>query len=240
MKKVMLVVSMLVFLTFSLVNVSAYNEDYINKHSGPKEDIERNAVNQKLILEKDKDIDKDIDSIRPFGWGDTIRPAIIPVEQSTGYYCGPANIVMILTNIKGFSLSQDSHANNMGTNPSDGTYVYRMTNELNNQQNKHNYAHFYISNSNDFSNYIEGSIMRNAPVVLHARTGSLNIYNGNSLGHYLTGETVIADGDPTVLTRIGYVDPLNRDYGRGNVFGSHIDTFENVYEAVRGRYVIRG
>lgn len=236
MKKIMLVVSMLVFLTFSLINVSAYNEDYINKHGGSKEDIERNAVNQKLILEKDKDVD----SIRLFGWGDTISPAIIPVEQSKGYYCGPANIVMILRNIKGSSLSQDSHANNMGTNPSDGTIVYRMTNELNNQQNKYTYAHFQISDRSSFSNYMENSIARNAPVVLHAKTGSLNMYNGNSLGHYLTGETVIADGSSTVLTRIGYVDPLNRDYGKGNVFGSHIDTFENVYEAVKGRFVIRG
>lgn len=164
-------------------------------------------------------------------------------QQSNNYYCGPANIKQVIHYINGSSASQSTYANRMGTNSSEGTYVYKMRDELNYRQSYNNYVYQQMnSNSyNTFMTIIEGNIfygedteVKGKPVILHAKTASLYQYNGTNLGHYLT-----VNGFNVINKKITYVDPWNANYGRGTTLGQHTDSDTNVFNTVSGsRYVI--
>lgn len=136
---------------------------------------------------------------------------------------------MVLKQIDGTSPTQSTLGNSMGTNSSVGTYVYKITNELNNRQSKFTYAHQLISTQTAMKNALYASIGYNAPAILHARTKSLVMYNGTDLGHYLVAETVVEKNVDGVLDEVGYVDPWYKDYGKGSVFGKHFDSASNIF-----------
>ena len=96
---------------------------------------------------------------------------ITPIQQETSYYCGPANVKMVLQYLNGSSLSQSTYASSMGTNTS-GTYVYKITNELNKYSSK---KYQYASNlsQDTFKSIIDSDIANNKPLILHAKTRSL-------------------------------------------------------------------
>ena len=219
--------------TASINATELQNEEYIEKNQGSLEEQERNS---EILKEKDADL-----SISLFGWGDTIRPQMKIYEQENEYYCGPANVKIVLQSINGSSYSQGTYAYNMGTSRNYGTYVYRLVNELNAQLSVTSYAYAYIGSSSRqyLMDRLVSDIKKNYPVILHADTRPLYMYYGNSLGHYLTVDSVIADGsDLNKITRVGYLDPFYEDYGRGKVFGSWTESFENIFQSVLDRYLI--
>lgn len=164
-------------------------------------------------------------------------------QQENGYYCGPANIKQVVQYINGSSASQSTYANRMGTNSSEGTYVYKMRDELNYRQSYNGYVYQQMNSGsyNTFMTIVKGNIfygddteVKGKPIILHAKTASLYQYNGTNLGHYLT-----VNGYDDVTKKITYVDPWNANYGRGTTLGQHTDSDTNVFNTVSGsRYVI--
>ncbi len=168
--------------------------------------------------------------------------SITNYTQSNSYYCGPANVKQVLQYINGSSLSQSTYASNMGTNSS-GTYVYRIRNELNNKQSYHTYAYTQMGSGDleKFKNIISSDIfygndteVKGIPVILHALTKALPIYNSHNTGHYLT-----VSGYSAIARTVTYVDTNSSNYGNGNVLGSHTVSAEIMFQTVSGsRYVI--
>lgn len=161
-------------------------------------------------------------------------------QQSYGYYCGPANIKQAIQYINGSSLSQDAYANHMGTSSSSGTYVYKMKNEMNYRQSTFTYTYQLIDTSN--TNLVWTAILQNTlnnkPTILHANTGSLYLYNGTSLGHYITAIGFFGMNDTSVEKEIDYIDTYSNNYGRGTTLGMHTDTLSNIEASLMNRYII--
>ena len=166
-------------------------------------------------------------------------------QQQNGYYCGPANIKQVVQYLNGSSSSQDTYASYMGTNSTNGTYVYQMKNALNNYTSQ-SYSYILGSNYNSstFATLVQNKVSANKPIILHANTSSLSLYNGTSLGHYITvnGHTASASfGGGSGINYIYYVDTWSYNYGNGNVLGEHMDTTTNVFNTVSSgsRYIIQ-
>lgn len=165
-------------------------------------------------------------------------------RQDNDHYCGPANIRQVVEYLNGNSENQEVYANYMGTNEN-GTYVYAMTNALN-YYTLQSYSYILGSNYNSstFSTLVKNKISANKPIILHANTSSLSMYNGTSLGHYLTvnGYTYTSSfSDNTGINNIYYIDTWYENYGNGSVFGEHLDTTTNVFNTISssGRYIIQ-
>lgn len=241
MKKTKLFLAMSLMASFCISSINAKaeeseNESYVEVNAGSKED---QIENEKVLKEKEPELEMIENGIIPRGWGDTVRPSVTAVKQQNSYYCGPASVKMTLHQINGSSASQATYASSMGTNSTNGTIVANITKELNKRQTKFKYAHTLISSSSKVSQILFHSIGVNAPIILHANTRSLEMYNGTSLGHYVVATTIARAGaEGTPLTHVTYVDPFSANYGKGNVYGSHVDTFKNVANAVLNRYMI--
>lgn len=222
--------------------------DYIIKNTNPN-DLDTTCSNGTLFTDEYLlGVENELDSLDE----NTIQPryyvtklSITNYQQENGYYCGPANIKQVVQFLNGSSSSQSTYANYMGTNSTDGTYVYAMKNALNNYTSQ-SYSYVLGSNytSSSFSTLVKNKISANKPIILHANTSSLTMYNGTSLGHYLTvnGYTYTAAfGDSTGIDNIYYVDTWYGSYGNGSVLGEHMDTTSNVFNTVNSssRYIIQ-
>ena len=235
--KLLIIHTLLTIFLMSTFPVFAATEtdDYIQLNQGNQEDIIENQKNLQKIKQE---------------WANT--PALcsniskqlsVPAyQQERGYWCGPANIKQVIQFINGSSSSQSTYANSMGTNSSDGTYVYKMAQELNSRQSKFTYAYEYVSfGLNDLKDRILRNITQDKPIILHAHTQYLYMYNGTNLGHYLTLSGYWFDTTapgPQAAPRAYYVDPYYLDYGRGSVYGTHSDTMQNILNSVTNRYII--
>lgn len=196
------------------VNANEEIDHYVEVNQGDKETQKQN---EEILLQNLEAAENLNNMIKPKGWGDTIRPAITPVKQLNDYYCAPASVFMVLTNINGSSVSQSTLASSMGTTLSEGTYVYKVTNELNKRQSKFKYAHQLISSKDALKKALYTSIGYNAPVILNVNTKSLTMYNGYATDHYVVAQNVIEDNNVGRLDRIGYLDPWSYNCGNGNV-----------------------
>lgn len=238
MKRKKIITLLLIIATLTMITLpilaTTDNNEYILLNQGTEEDVIKNQRNLKKIQEE---------------WANTPslhsnvskQLSVTASKQERSYWCGPANIKQVIQFINGSSSSQSTYATSMKTD-STGTYVYRMTNELNLRQSKFTYAyeevHFDVNGMQD-------RILRNTtldkPIILHARTEYLYMYNGTSLGHYLTVSGYWIDTTapgPQSAPRAYYVDPFYKDYGRGSVFGTHSDTIQNIFNCVNNRFVI--
>lgn len=163
-------------------------------------------------------------------------------RQQNNYYCGPANVKQVLHYLNGTSLTQNQYASQLGTTTS--TYVYKIRDVLNNNSTQ-TYSYTLGNNYNvsSFTNLVKTRTSQGKPIILHARTNSLYMYNYNDLRHYLTvnGHTLSAVWDDyNGIFNIYYVDTYYEDFGRGSVLGEHMDSTDNVFGTVNisGRYII--
>ena len=228
-------------------NYTLEEYDYIVKNTAA-EDLDLTCSNGTLFTDEylqkvDDELDDALDNIvqpRYF----VSKLSITNYKQDNGYYCGPANVKQVVQYLNGSSSTQSTYANYMGTN-SDGTYVYAVRNALNYYTNQnYNYVLGSNYNSSSFSTLVKNKISSNKPIILHANTASLAMYNGTSIGHYLTvnGYTYTAAfGGNTGIDNIYYVDTWYANYGNGNVLGEHMDTTSNVFNTVNSssRYIIQ-
>lgn len=166
-------------------------------------------------------------------------------QQENQSYCGPANVKQVLHYINHSSLSQSQYAQDM-TDPTTGEFasVYQIRNTLNaylDDNDHYQYIPKSLLTESEFYALINVNINNDRPLILHANTTSLYMYNGHVTGHYITisGHTItgIFDDDYSPIN-IYYVNTDYLDYGRGNVYGEHMDTFDNVYNALNTLYGI--
>lgn len=150
------------------------------------------------------------------------------VQQANNYYCGPASVKQTLNFILGPSstYSQSYYANNMGTNSSSGTYVYKIKEELNNNQSSNDYGWREILNGENtfWEPVYYDSMTANVPLIARVDTSDLAAYNGTSLTHYVT----IIGYHKVNGKKIIYTDSYN---GLTGVFGRKYDTIGNFYQA---------
>lgn len=211
-----------------------------SKQVGSIEDILKNAENLKTAVEELEY------SIIPMSSVFDKRVNVPTFRQETSYWCGPACIKQSVHCINGSSDSQSTYASSMGTTSKDGTYVYKMVNELNKRQSSFTYKYEYISNLalDKFKTRIMVSAASDKPIIFHCNTKYLYMYNGASLGHYITGsgffESVSPPSNPPKQPCVYYVDPYYKDYGRGSVLGNHSDSYQNIFNSIVGNagYII--
>ena len=163
-------------------------------------------------------------------------------QQENQSYCGPANVKQVLHYINNTSLSQSQYANDMTNSSGNFAYVYQIRDTLN-KYLPSNDAYTYIPRTeltqSQFYKIINANINNRRPLILHANTGSLYMYNGHKTGHYITisGHTItgIINNDYSPIN-IYYVNTDYLNYGRGNVYGEFMDKFNNVYNALNPMY----
>jgi hypothetical protein len=228
--------------TFALENkkISKETYDYIIKNTDPSE---LDATLDKYLNGNFND--EIINTNSMYATANFSYKLSVPnYRQETSYWCGPANIKQVLQYINGSSLSQATYASSMGTNSTDGTYVYKMRDELNNRQSRESYVYSLMGSGgysfDSFLNFHSFALTKSAPLIYHIKTHTLYMYNGTSLGHYLTGSGYSYTEIPgsTPLRMITYVDTYYADYGRGSVLGTFTAAAENVYAGLNGRYLI--
>lgn len=150
------------------------------------------------------------------------------VQQENSYYCGPASVKQALNLILGSSVTQGQsyYANNMGTNPSNGTYVYKIKEELNNNQSVNDYGWREIVNGVDtfWDPVYYDSKTVNVPLIARLDTSYLEAYNDVSYLHYVTIIGYHKVNDKKII----YTDSYN---GMAGVFGRKYDTIDNFYQA---------
>lgn len=224
--------------------VLKYSDEYINSMEEKNKQLEES--NQKYLETKKFNIsDNELllyalkNEISPQGFCYTSRTLNVPTyEQEKYYWCGPASVKEVLQFLNGSSLSQTEYANHMETDIDGSTWVYKLTNELNNQQSRHNYQFEDIRTSDRFRQILIADVMDSevgVPFILHALTDTLYTYNNTRLHHYI----VVIGGNMPNQT-VTYVDSYSNDYGRGTTLGRHIDTLNAVASTVTydGRFVI--
>ena len=161
-------------------------------------------------------------------------------KQEKDYYCGPANIKMVVQYLESSSESQSVYANYMGTDDAGESNAYDMWRSLNHYTSRSWTESWYSEYStSSFANLVKNNIDDNKPLILNARTKTLYMYNGVNLGHYITisGYTYTASfGDSPWYGYFYYVDPYDRNYGLGTNLGEHQDTASNVFGTLNHRY----
>lgn len=231
-------------------NCSNYTEDeynYIVKNTNPT-DLDTSCSNGTLFTDSYLSmVNSELNKIKT----KTIQPRYFVTKLSmTNYrqdyynYCGPASIKQVVQYLNGSSESQSTYANYMGTNE-DGTIVYYMTSALNHYTSKtYNYVLGTNYNISTFMSLITNRVSEHKPIILHAKTKTLDLYNKKDIGHYITVNGYTVSGaivGSTDYGSVSYLDTYYVDYGRGSVLGEHIDTAENVFGTVniQGRYIIQ-
>lgn len=159
--------------------------------------------------------------------------------QNTKYYCGPASVQMVLAYL-GENVTQDTLAQQMNTQSSGGTYVYKIRDCLNNYLGSGTYK-YVLTSEISFVNGMKYSIDKNFPVICHIRTGALPIYNGRDSGHYVvTTGYFSVEHNPNGIEdtkTIYYNDPhYNTAY-----YGAHTCTYTEMTNAINqnaGYYIM--
>lgn len=219
-----------------------YSKDYIdsmNKKNAQLEESYKKYLKTVNLGISDKGMAYANSEIVPYGFCYNERTLNVPTyQQEKNHWCGPAAVKEVLQFLNGSSLSQSQYASNMQTDADGSTIVYKLTNELNRRQSKHQYQYEDISSETRFNQILIADVMDSdvgVPFVLHALTGSLYKYNGNTLRHYL-----VVNGGNMPQQKVTYVDSWGADYGRGTTLGRYTDTRSNVANTVTasGRYVI--
>lgn len=117
-----IVLSMFVFTT-SVATV--YARDEMNGFGNPPDNIEEDNREKNQNKLQDLEVNS-LEEISPMSYSTEERYLSVPVyAQDTDYYCGPACIQMVAMQRTGNYFYQNDIADNVGTTPSIGTYVFR-------------------------------------------------------------------------------------------------------------------
>lgn len=160
----------------------------------------------------------------------------ILIMQKNSYYCGPCSALQAIAISGGYvagstnNAKQDTLASAMGTN-SDGTLVYNVTSVLNSYVSGYSYKRGSQLGDFNFKYTVLNSLINGKAPILHARTGSLDYYNGHDTGHYIC------------VTAINNIDNLIRLSDCNNnpdYYGTRSVPRSQAYEAISqaDRYLI--
>lgn len=188
--------------------------------------------------------------------------------QEKDYYCGPATAQVILNYDYGYpsnmdAMSQDYLATKMGTNSTQGTFVYRLTDALNELKNTNkNPTAYWIhtllpSNETDAANslynYLRYDVTTNASkqaLAFHTDTwpqsgkdvwgeayGLIGYRKPDGTTGHSTGHYVTGHGYCLYSDgkhTVFYADSWNHDYGWGNCLGYHELDARNMATCING------
>jgi len=189
------------------------------------------------------------------------------IQQRT-YWCGPASGQEVLDYDWGYlstvsKYSQSFLATQMGTTEGDGTYVYKLTNVLNQYKYNSNFYWIYYLISSDettAANQIYSSAKYDVSsyegLIYHTNTypfygtdswgeryGLIGYFNpngtnGHSTGHYVAGYGYSQDSSGR--HRVYYLDSNDSNYGWGSTKGAHSVDARNMATCViyNAQYII--
>ena len=168
--------------------------------------------------------------------------ANVPLIMQTSYYnCGPTSALQAIYgghmqgNVPGTTDADKINyiSSTCGTNPNYGTYVYKITNFLNNYNFYGTYSYFPGANLScmSFQQKLENSLFYDMAPILHARTEKLKYYGGHRAGHY------IAVAEVNKNSRTVTLQDCNNDY---HFYGRHVVDISEAFGSVNlpDRYVI--
>lgn len=260
MKKCLLL-TLIFLLSLAFISNAGFANDMIEKTEAlmDKAELRERIWNDYIKLEEfqshladdPKDAEAMIDSIADhylkIAYGDDlITPRSIAYisfprfKQKNSYYCGPASA---LTAIYGmgkahmvsgstYNAKQDTLASNMGTN-SNGTFVWRMRNELR-KYGTYQYNYYYQPTKSNMRSIITGSLLTDNAPILHALTHHFSYYQGYSTGHYLT---VVFRNTAAPDSYIGGMAVMD-NHRDDSYYGVRDISLNEAYNAIRGRYLI--
>lgn len=253
-KNLILGLSMLVLVPFvtnakGCENYTNEEYNYIIEQSDPN-DLDLSCKNGTLYTDdylksiEDKASYKNDNGISPQYYTDqTVKLAIPSYKQEKSYWCGPANIKQVLQFINGTSKSQSEYAKETKTEENGSAYVYLVRNVLNKYTKSGYYSYVLGTNYDEtgFRALVKENVHANKPIILHAKTGSLEKYNGNDFGHYLTVGGLSETDHPLIPKSIVYFDTYSNNFGKGNTFGEQKVDLSDVFGTINisGRYIIK-
>ena len=249
--------TLVIFATLIAVpTVKANSTNYILENQGPPEVVAENERVKALVKAKLEQIKEQnvqtyqTDQISSLPSYKSQQILNYPnYQQEKNYYCGPAVVKQAVQFLKGSSLSQSTYASHMNTDLNGNTAVHEIVTELKSELGSTAAFYEYLGSNYDsaaesiVAAYVDLQFQLSNPLILHSLTKYLYMYNGRNTGHYLTtvgygGWTDDGNLTESNMSDVIYVDSYSRDYGRGNVYGTHTDTLENITNSVRGRYLI--
>lgn len=194
------------------------------------------ADEQRLIANKNLERDKFVKERtegKQLYYGSMNKVLNVPAyQQQTSYWCGPASMAMLL-GYEGRYYSQSYIASLAGTNSSEGTYVYRVRQTLNQLGRKPTswwvWEERTVNDFNRFVNDTDFDLNYDEATVLNVQTNppdgtpyKLAGYVGNYY-HYITGHG--RQGDTMT-----YSDPYQDTYrGSGSTLGRHTSSAYNLF-----------
>ena len=239
-------------------NVQVIAEELREKYRGDEQFLAemkyKNMTFEQLLLEKAEEALKNSNmkalnvslAVSRASSGAGVYYANVPVIQQTKTYnCGPTSALQVIYGMGNGNAVSGSNFNEkiatleslMGTNSTDGTYVYRLKDGLNNYSNTYTYE-YYPSTGLTMSSLetsIAGSLLNNLGPILHARTEKLSYYNGHKSGHFIAIKSINMNTDQIEVCDCNY----NNKY-----FGVHTisltDAYNSLTQAPNGstRYLI--
>ena len=117
----------------------------------------------------------------------------------------------------------------MGTNSDEGTYVFKIVNELNARQSSNDYGYREIGWDEDqlWNPIITDLLNYAVPTIVRIYTNALYMYDGNRFNHYVTITGFYGNQTPELTKRLTYADNYYGTYTYGSVHGEHTDTLQH-------------
>lgn len=225
------------------VNVAAVTQKITDVYMNDKVFLEHFETNEKEALELlERAIAREIELLEDSLSGTRVNPIVyctVPVKpQVTTNWCSFATMLQTLygmglenqvSGTTNYDKQQTLAAPYNGTLP----LVSEVTSDLNDYLSNYYYTYYpsYNLTESTFQQKVHSSLACGRPALLHAKTGSLDYYNGLNLGHYLS-----VDKSDTLADTMDIKDcHYNSTYG-----GAHTGVdLDQVYGTMTaGRYLI--
>lgn len=126
------------------------------------------------------------------------------VHQTTSYTCGAACGAMVLQSL-GINISEMTFANEAGSTPEKGTYVYRIANALNshiNGDDKYSYRQVNEINEDQLFELLKTSLKKNRPIIANVQYPEGTEFYGRSTGGHYVAITGVFVKDGKKMVRV--------------------------------------
>nr|WP_316611727.1 C39 family peptidase [uncultured Ruminococcus sp.] len=127
------------------------------------------------------------------------------IAQTTNYTCGAVCGEMILKYF-GIDVTEMGFADEAGSTPESGTYVYKLTNAINNHLDENNrYQYGYLANTprDEVYELLKNSLNNNHPVIVNVSYGGNTEFTGATFGgHYIVVTKVFYASDGSKMVTV--------------------------------------
>lgn len=236
MKKIVTMILLLVLINSYLPRILA-NDETEKKYPDEYESYEQYINDPDYFSnENQKKIKIKLDEVKnnPINLNSRAAVRLTPANylQEKSYWCGPASVQIVLKHETGVKYSQATLAANMGTTSSNGTYVYRIVDELNSKMSANGKAFRFVSQLNSTSNYWNNMIYttnNNHMLIYNVEKETLNSNYLTTGGHYIVGTGYATDN--STIYSVYYYDP----YTQSDVTGNRATTKSVMNDAINAQ-----